>query len=265
MIHTLYTRLINNQTCYVHFLIWLSLLLLILLIIFVYIYTKLICKEKILISICCIDERVSTLDNCLKCSVKSVDSNSHINILGIIRKKDKLCEELFLKYNAKILYVNNYTFNKNNRHNFDGIAEKRTKALKYAKENKYSILIFVDADIYISNYTLKWIIYGIQLLNADIICVPYNIRWANNNDPVLGYIEPVEITKVKYSIFPYHKCAIGGMGCTGINLNSNKIPNKFNIKELLNIKGEDIGFFFDAFLNNAKILTTSWYQVYHDI
>jgi hypothetical protein len=33
------------------------------------------------------------------------------------------------------------------------------------------------------------------------------------------------------------------MGCTGINLNSNKIPKKFNIKELLNIKGEDIGFF----------------------
>lgn len=242
----------------------LIILLFILLIIF-YVYIKLNSKEKILISICCIDERVSTLDNCLKHITKAVNNNSQINILGIIRKKDKLCEEIFEKYCAKILYVDNYTFNTQYRHNIDGIAEKRTKVLQYAKQNKYSILIFVDADIYISHYTLKWLIYGIRLYNADIICIPYKIRWAENNIPVLGYIEPVEISKVKYSIFPYHKCAIGGMGCTGINLNSNKIPNEFNIKELLNIKGEDIGFFFEAFLNNAKILTTSWYQVVHDI
>ena len=240
-------------------------ILLIFILLIFYVYIKINSKEKILISICCIDERVSTLDNCLKHITKAINNNSQINILGIIRKKDKLCEEIFKTYCAKILYVDNYIFNAKDRHNFDGIAEKRTNVLQYAKQNKYSILIFVDADIYISHYTLKWLIYGIKLLKADIICIPYKIRWAKNNDPVLGYIEPVEITKVKYSIFPYHKCVIGGMGCTGINLNSNKIPNKFNVKELLNIKGEDIGFFFDAFLNNAKILTTSWYKVYHDI
>jgi len=245
----------------------LYILLILFTIYFVYINIriKLNSKQNILISICCIDERVSTLDNCLKNVVKSIGKNSHINILGTIRKKDKLCEEIFLKYNATILHIDDYIYDKNIRHNFNGIAEKRTKALQYAKENKYSILIFVDADIYINHYTLKWIIYGIKLYNADIICIPYNIRWAENNDPVLGYIEPVEITKVKNNILPYHKCTFCGMGCTGINLNSNKIPNKFDIKELLNIKGEDIGFFWDAFLNNASILTTSWHKVYHDI
>lgn len=234
--------------------------------VYINICIKINSKEKILISICCIDERVSTLDNCLKHVVRSIDKKSNINILGIIRKKDKLCEEIFLKYNATILYVDNYIFDENiSLHNLNGIAEKRTKALQYAKKNKYTILIFIDADIYINHYTLKWIIYGIKLYNADIICIPYNIRWAKNNDPVLGYIEPVEITKVKNYILPYHKCTFCGMGCTGINLNSNKIPKKFNIKELLNIKGEDIGFFFDAFLNNASTLTTSWHKVYHDL
>jgi len=53
--------------------------------------------------------------------------------------------------------------------------------------------------------------------------------WANNNDPVLGYINPVEIRKVKFSFLPYHKCVVGGMGCTGINLKSNKITDKFNV------------------------------------
>ena len=167
----------NNIIC-------LIILLFILLIIF-YVYIKLNSKEKILISICCIDERVSTLDNCLKHITKAVNNNSQINILGIIRKKDKLCEEIFEKYCAKILYVDNYTFNTQYRHNIDGIAEKRTKVLQYAKQNKYSILIFVDADIYISHYTLKWLIYGIRLYNADIICIPYKIRWVATSNTKL--------------------------------------------------------------------------------
>jgi hypothetical protein len=94
---------------------------------------KLNSKEKILISICCIDERVSTLDNCLKHITKAVNNNSQINILGIIRKKDKLCEEIFEKYCAKILYVDNYTFNTQYRHNIDGIAEKKDKGITICK------------------------------------------------------------------------------------------------------------------------------------
>lgn len=147
----------------------------------------------------CIDERVSTLDNCIK-NIKKYSNN--IDILGIIRYKDKICEQIFKKYNIKILYVNN------NRHNLHDIALKRTQVLQYAKQNNYSILIFIDADININYYTLKWIIYGIQLLNADIVCVPYNIVWPNNNDPVLGYINPVEIRKVKFSFLPYHKWVV---------------------------------------------------------
>jgi len=97
--------------------------------------------------------RVSTLNNCIK-NIKKYSNN--IDISGIICYKDKICEQIFKKYNVKILYVNN-------RHNLHGIALKRTQVLQYAKKNNYSILI------YINYYTLKWIIYGIQLLNADIV------------------------------------------------------------------------------------------------
>lgn len=74
------------QTYITNYIILLFIIFFAIYFVYINICIKINSKEKILISICCIDERVSTLDNCLKHVVRSIDKKSHINIFGIIRK-----------------------------------------------------------------------------------------------------------------------------------------------------------------------------------
>jgi len=224
-------------------------IILFIIILFSYFYS-----QKILIAICCIDERKKELDNCIKHLQKANILQN--NIIGLFRKKDVLCKKIITDY----LEVDDYELSDNERHNILGIANKRNKALEYARNNNYDKLIFIDSDIEVKWITILYLLFGTMF--ADISCVAYPIRWANMK-PVLGFDNPPSIQSINYGFLPFQKCSVAGMGCTCIDIKSNKIPNKFIHGEILGIKGEDIGFFLEARKKQAFIIVAKWHIVKH--
>jgi hypothetical protein len=213
--------------------------------------------EKVQIAICCIDERANELKGCLQ----AIRASGGVDILGVFRKKDLKCkhiikQELYCKY----IEVEDYDTHRYVRHNMKGIASQRNAALDYAKHHNYDNLIFIDSDIRISRYTLMYLQVGIMF--ADISCVPYGIRWSNM-EPVLGYENPARIERAKSGVWPFYRCTVAGMGCTCISIRSDKIPKTFEYGKILDIEGEDIGFFLQARRMNALVVSTSWHVVHH--
>jgi hypothetical protein len=222
-----------------------------------FIYIK---NQKILVAICCIDERVIELQNC----IKHLNTNDVLtkDIIGLFRKKDIKCKET-LKNNY--LEVDDYELSTTTRHNLTGIINKRNSALDYARNNKYDKLIFIDSDIEVNHFTLLYLLLG--TIFADISCVAYPIRWANML-PIIGFDNPLSIQIVNYGLIPFQKCYIAGMGCTCIDIKSKKIPEKFIYgkivgKDSYTVFGEDIGFFIEAKKNNALVVVSKWNIVNH--
>ena len=104
-----------------------------------------IISKRVLIVVCCIDERVDELEECL-CAIRDVTSR---DVLGVFRKGDVKCKAIVQDY----IEVPDYDTSTTTRHNLDGIASKRTAALDYARTNGYDRLIFIDSDIRIDWYT----------------------------------------------------------------------------------------------------------------
>lgn len=221
-----------------------------------------IVRQRIIVCICCIDERVLELIQCLD----SIGKEKLINfdLLGVFRKKDVLCSNIMGSYGGKTIHVQDYasppTTINTNRHNYQGLVIKRNAALQYARKNGYTKLIFIDSDISISSMTFLYLLLG--TIFVDISCIPYCIRWAGMK-PVLGYINPNRISFEKGYILPFHRCYCAGMGCTCINLNSKRIPNEFIYEKILGIQGEDIGFFKHALSLNARVWAANWSIVSH--
>jgi len=211
-----------------------------------------IISKRVLIVVCCIDERVDELEECL-CAIRDVTSR---DVLGVFRKSDVKCKAIVQDY----IEVPDYDTSTTTRHNLDGIASKRTAALDYARSNGYDRLIFIDSDIRIDWCTIPYLLIG--TLFADIACVPYAIRWADMS-PVLGYDNPPRIERAKTGIMPFYRCTAAGMGCTCISLKSSRIPERFVNGTILGISGEDIGFFLDAKDRNARVVATSWHTAMH--
>jgi hypothetical protein len=208
--------------------------------------------QRVLIVVCCIDERVDELEECL-CTISDVTSR---DVLGVFRKSDVKCKAVTSRY----IEVPDYDTSTTTRHNLTGIASKRTAALDYARANGYDQLIFIDSDIRIDRCTIPYLLIG--TLFADISCVPYAIRWADMT-PVLGYDNPPRIDRAKTGIMPFYRCTAAGMGCTCISLKSSRIPERFVNGTILGIAGEDIGFFLDAKDRNARVVATSWHVARH--
>jgi|Laugrespbdmm15sn_2_1035079.scaffolds.fasta_scaffold03737_4 hypothetical protein len=230
---------------------------LIVLLIVLFIYIK---QQKILVAICCIDERVLELQNCIHC-LKTKDMFNK-DIIGLFRKKDIKCKETL---SHSYLEVDDYELSTTTRHNLTGLINKRNLALEYARNNNYDKLIFIDSDIEVNNFTLPCLLFG--TIFADISCVAYPVRWANML-PVVGFYNPPSIQIINYGLLPFQKCDIAGTGCTCIDINSKKIPDKFIYGEITGpggyaVFGEDIGFFIEAKKNDALVLVSTWNIVNH--
>ena len=206
---------------------------------------------KILIAICCIDERVYELHNC----IKSLQGPIKKDIIGIFRNKDTECQKLI-----DFISVDDYELSTTTRHNLSGITNKRNAALNYARKNNYDRLIFIDSDIKINWLTIPCLLLG--SIFAEISCVVYPTRWANML-PVIGFENPLRMETINYGIIPFKTCYMIPMGCTCINIKSPKIPETFTIAEIpgpdgLNVFGEDVGFCLTAKNNNARIVVSKW-------
>ena len=221
-----------------------------------------ITRQKILVAVCCIDERVVELRNCVG-HLEKTDIVATKDVIGIFRKKDLLCKKYINNNNNnnnKYLEVDDYDIFQGVRHNLTGIANKRNVALEYARNNYYDKLIFIDSDIEVEWYTLLYLLIGTAI--ADISCVAYPIRWASMI-PVLGFDNPPSIQPVTYGMVPFQTCAVAGMGCTCIDLRSDKIPERFVNGAMLGVEGEDIGFFLEARKKCAWVIASKWHIVNH--
>ena len=221
-------------------------------------------RRKVLISVCCIDERAEELDECLR-SIKQ--STRSADILGVVRHTDLKCHSIFTDYGADIIHVPAYPTPGAERHNFSALEMKRSKALAYAQANMYDVLVFVDSDIRVTSMALILMKLALFWLKADIVCIPYPVRWAAGH-PVLGYDNPPRIERVftdKRRLWPFHRCIVGGMGCTAVRLGSPLVPSRFSVKSIMGVRGEDIGFFLDARNNGARVFASSWYAVRHQL
>jgi hypothetical protein len=213
--------------------------------------------QKILVAVCCIDERVEELRNCME-HLEKTDIFKK-NIIGVFRKKDVLCKQI-MQSPDKYIEVSDYGISTGARHNIHGIADKRTKALEYARNNDYDKLIFIDSDIQVEWYTILCLLFGTMV--ADVSCVAYPMRWASML-PVAGFDTLPHIQIIRRGIVPFQTCAVAGMGCNCIDLRSNKIPEKFTYGEIMGITGEDVGFFLEANRLGASVVVSKWHIVSH--
>jgi hypothetical protein len=145
--------------------------------------------------------------------------------------------------------------------NYHGLATQRTAALRYAREQGFDVVWFVDSDTRIRSGTLRHLQLGI-LLGAEIVTVPYGMRW-NNNEPVLGYLDPGSqgaraARPPSFSLVPYHTCLVTGMGCTALSVRSARLPESFHCIETDRWWGEDIGFCLAAHRKGCRTWATNW-------
>lgn len=211
----------------------------------------------ILVSILCIDERSDELSRCIE-RLEMDPLPKHC--IGVFRESDVKCQKILPNY----LTVPDYKIT--DRHNMDNMVKKRNLALEYGKKNKYKRLLYIDSDILITpKITLTLLLHGCNY--CDICLCPYPIRWDKDTAPILAYANPdgnLSMEPVRKSNDTYQICLGGGMGCTMINLESDKIP-KFVYGIAIGIEGEDIGFFIEAFKLSCRVFATTNHIVEHII
>lgn len=225
-------------------------------------YLYLIQRRRTLIAVCCIDERVNELRGLL---MKKQSTN--VDVVGIIREDDGECKDIFQQLGAMVITVPSYRLKAGARHNMDGIAAQRTAALKFAREWNYDSILFLDSDIRPTqslNVLVDRLSLGI-LLGADVVGVPYGVRWANMRS-VIGREEQklnnvVIVEEKGHHLLPFRRCAAVGMGCTMIDLHSHRVPREFHVGHNADIIGEDIGFCHEAMKEGARIWTPSAWWV----
>lgn len=215
-------------------------------------------KTRTLVSVCCIDERISELRGIL-CYLNPFNPR---DIIGVVRTTDQLCRHALETAGARVFTVEPYTMPPGERHNMEGLARQRSAALRFGKENGYDALLFIDSDIRPKEPAdlLVGRLYLGLLLGADIVGVPYGVRWVSMR-PVVGRKTlggtPFIAEERGHHLLPFRGCAAVGMGCTMIHLHSPRVPDAFRIGLSTGIIGEDIGFCEEAGRLGARLWTTS--------
>lgn len=222
---------------------------------------KTIQQTRVLVAVCCIDERLEELKSCTTRVL-----STHKNMIGVVRRSDTQCQRFLRSLQIPTLCTNNYPSPHQNgeRYDLSGLAKQRSMALEFSRQEGYAIVIFVDSDIIYTWYAHLFLIVGILYQQGDIVCVPYVLRWTGGK-AILAYDHPWRIKEAKWTATPYHRCIAGGMGCTAIKVDSPRTPECFNLGEGLGRVGEDIGFFKDAYQREAVVLGTSWCSVRHQL
>jgi len=202
---------------------------------------------KVLTSILCIDRDVDLSPQLYK----AIRSNTSGEILIVTREKDTKTRE-YWNDKAIVKVVPNYEIVK--RHNFDKIAEKRALALKYAKDNNYDAIWFVDSDVIPNDGVLKELV----ATDKDICVAQPRVKWVGKAVVGIEDTEPpfVKIHEIGLLDFSEKRkpCIIAGMACTLIK--SSAFDQKMEYfcmeKDGFFVYGEDVGFFMNCHKNGIK-------------
>ncbi len=217
-----------------------------------------IADMNILVAVICIDRDADVAEKLYDALIK----NNAKDILIVTRESDTKIIK-FWENKSIIKTIPHYEIK--NRHNFEKIAEKRTIAMNYARDNNYDAMWFVDSDVIPLDNTLN----KLSKTNKDICIAPYPVPWAEY--PCVGiesdkppYIALHEINMID-KLTARKPCIIAGFGCTYVN--NTAFGQKIEYKKItdndtnLIVFGEDIGFFLNC--QNAGLsceYLTKWEQ-----
>lgn len=197
---------------------------------------------KVLTGVICIDR-----DNDLAKSLyNSLIKNSSTSIIIVTRDSD-IKTINFWKDKAIVKIIPHYDIVK--RHNMENIIKKRNIILKYAKDNKYDAIWFVDSDIIPLDNTLNMLLKS----DKDICVSPARLTWTDKACVgIKSDLSPyVKIHYINDDDKKYDRleCIIGGFGCTLIKRSTFDVKIECMRLEDDNIinEGEDTGFFINCY------------------
>jgi len=199
-------------------------------------------EHKILIGILSIDRDYKHIERQYE-QLKGYHSNG-IEIIVITRISDINTIKSWESRNVKVLKVDHYEIESENRHNYKMIAYKRNTIIQYAKINNFDYLWFLDSDIIPGRKTLDEML---TQKDSDVVNIPSNLTW-NPRDPV-GFIDG-GIREYETNLLSHiFDVDIVGMGCTlikkscfDISFEITAIKQSHEDEDI--IIGEDIDFCF---------------------
>jgi hypothetical protein len=178
------------------------------------------------------------------------------DLLVVAREQDTLVREKWSRTRARILTVEDYRIKK--RHNLGWIAYKRNLVLRNGRAGAYEAVIFIDGDVSFGEGVVTDMFRCSEY--ADIVVVPYRIRWSGKytvgliEDEKARFVDATELMKES----SYPRIQGGSMGCTLIHASAFDVP--FEPMQLKEVAGEDIGFFYRIYRERPELVvrTTSW-------
>lgn len=196
---------------------------------------------KILIGIPCIDRDYKYLNNLFNFINSNINNRYKLDIIIATRKCDKNTIEFAKK--CKLIKCDNYSIE--GRHNVKNIAIKRNKIIKYASNNNYDYLLFLDADI----LPYHGFIDDLLNLKSDVAVGLYPVRWYNNKSICFTISDNKYCIKELSELNTDDRIIIAGFGCCLIE---KKLFN-IEVKQLkyenndFYLDGEDFGWFKDIY------------------
>ena len=212
---------------------------------------------KILIGIPCIDRDHKYLSNLFKIINNNKNNIYILDIIIATRKCDKNTID-FAKKECKLIKCNNYSIK--GRHNVKNIAIKRNKILKYASNNNYNYVLFLDADILPYNGFIN----DLLNLKSDVAVGLYPVRWYENKSICFTVTNNKYCIKELEEIRDNDRIVIAGFGCCLINQKLFDIEVKQLKFENHNyyLNGEDFGWFKEVY-NRGFIVKTLSNNIQH--
>jgi len=187
--------------------------------------------------------------------IPSIDRDIHLahevssriqgDILVVTRETDVKTID-FWKSRATVITVPHYEIHR--RHNLERLAEKMNIAVEYFKLSNHDTMMIVESDILLNPDTVTK--HQAALKTHDVVLSYYDVPWAG---------KPVICSSFLGVPYMTSKVPAGGSTVYGSGTGACSIKRKvlervpFTVKDVFNIKGQDVGFFLGCAINRFKV------------
>ena len=215
---------------------------------------------RVLVIVVCTDRDVDLAPKLYE----AIKTNTATSPIVIVTREGDTQTRVFWRDKALVITIPDYEILK--RHNIPKIAEKRTIALKYAKENGFDAVWFVDSDI----IPTKGVLSQLSITNKDVCLAPYRVPWSGeacvgiaDSQPPFVKIHFIDLEDLSIKRRP---CIVGGLGCTLVKSSAfEQVIEYYRLnREGFYVEGEDIGFFMNCYKSGLTCeYLTRWEQPHY--
>src|SRR6478609_1308066 len=169
------------------------------------------------------------------------------------------------RFNVTIHRVKDYSISE--RHNLKYVAKKRQYILKYAADNAYDALLFLDADVIMNSDTLHDMIF---CCTSDVTICSYKPCWGTERILCAKTDKLFSLDEFEKKTDPLPTCISikgGGLGCALIRKSAFHVPiviGSYKVHDDLSIDGEDVGFFQNCFKYGVSVCCLTGNRVSHE-